>query len=834
MSDRPSTRSRITELKKINPEPEKLIRKTLPRQLTFSMDGRKASSSVEDEFITGVGIMDREARAEASSCLSGEQQQCDPEEDISPIASPPQKKYEQPSIPDFESMLDSWLEQKGNAERLMEKLGLRKDILQINQKMDEIVEGMEVCGRREVCRVVNDTVERAIGNALESQQVEYIATRAINQLTQDEDYISNIGQALISNKAVLGSLGRIIDRKSSEAVERLLGGNSAIVELATNIAQDVARQTLGESLVELNERADARICAQFELERDILWRDLTAKVRAQCQETLRDIHKNPNTATKQEDAYNAFATPDHSEEGSDNGTVREDPTPRATASTALIAKQSDSSDSGEEKRSSRKKGGRRSSRKCEVSTSSSSSSNFSSRSDSSILLSRRTDTTRRHRGNMGGLSRKDVIRPSLKDYRNALDFRNYRLANISQHYRSSHAKKIPGWKKRMQPEMEPHLFKGGDSIRILDYLDSFRRVCDIMEVHEGAALLLLPQFMTGAPKQDMLQKVETYSKGHRQSGRLTSYCQAVNYLLETYADNQTISRAHAEIIRLQQKEDQSPLRFRDHLFARASRCGKVYDQEALIHIFIEGCHESIRNLVRQKHADARRITLTKLAEYARDVDNKTSEPKTASEGNNERQNRSRRNRVGRDGSQSTRTESSYQTTPLYSVDQSRTGSPTDNGNGNGPTAIQRPNRTQGPQRPWKPRVTFGDARTSNGNSPNTQQWNNLAASKGLIPTQERQTQPYDPATSTAGMDSGLTCRICSAPATHHATSNCPHVTTNRDQFIAIRNSNYRESVRQGLIPTRYRPVNSIAEHSAQEQEEPMQDGAETDQPDQEN
>ena len=168
------------------------------------------------------------------------------------------------------------------------------------------------------------------------------------------------------------------------------------------------------------------------------------------------------------------------------------------------------------------------------------------------------------------------------------------------------------------------------------------------------------------------------------------------------------------------------------------------------------------------------------------------------------------------------------------MDQSRVRSPTGYGNGNGTAASRRPNRTQGPQRPWRPRLTFGDVRNSNGNSPNTQQWNNLAASKGLIPTQERQTQPYDPATSTAGMDSGLTCRICSAPATHHATSNCPHVTTNRDQFIAIRNSNYRESVRQGLIPTRYGPVNSIAEYSAQEQWEPIKYGAETEQPDQEN
>ena len=66
---------------------------------------------------------------------------------------------------------------------------------------------------------------------------------------RDVDYIFNIGEALISNKVVLGSLGRFIDRKSSEALNRLLGGNLEIVELATNVAQEVAWKTLGKSLM---------------------------------------------------------------------------------------------------------------------------------------------------------------------------------------------------------------------------------------------------------------------------------------------------------------------------------------------------------------------------------------------------------------------------------------------------------------------------------------------------------------------------------------------------------------------------------------------------------
>ena len=72
-------------------------------------------------------------------------------------------------MPDFESMLDSWLERKGNAERIMEKLGLREAILKIKQKMEEIFEGMDVCGCRDVFCILHYTVKLAIGTALESQ-----------------------------------------------------------------------------------------------------------------------------------------------------------------------------------------------------------------------------------------------------------------------------------------------------------------------------------------------------------------------------------------------------------------------------------------------------------------------------------------------------------------------------------------------------------------------------------------------------------------------------------------------------------------------------------------
>ena len=59
-------------------------------------------------------------------------------------------------------MLEEWLEEEDNKNRLIEKIGLRRDIKQINDTMSEIVDSMEVCGRKEVSRVIDESVERAI------------------------------------------------------------------------------------------------------------------------------------------------------------------------------------------------------------------------------------------------------------------------------------------------------------------------------------------------------------------------------------------------------------------------------------------------------------------------------------------------------------------------------------------------------------------------------------------------------------------------------------------------------------------------------------------------
>ena len=135
-------------------------------------------------------------------------------------------------------MLEAWLEEEDNRNRLIEKIGLRRDIDEINDKMSEILNSMEVCGRKEVSRVIDESVERAISNTLESQQMEYVVSRAVNQLTQDATHLDHMGNAILTKSSILEGIGQAVSKKISEAISEILDGDSEIAAMASAIARD--------------------------------------------------------------------------------------------------------------------------------------------------------------------------------------------------------------------------------------------------------------------------------------------------------------------------------------------------------------------------------------------------------------------------------------------------------------------------------------------------------------------------------------------------------------------------------------------------------------------
>ena len=117
-----------------------------------------------------------------------------------------------------------------------------------------------------------------------------------------------------------------------------------------------------------------------------------------------------------------------------------------------------------------------------------------------------------------------------------------------------------------------------------------------MCVHEGGAVFLVGHLMNRDPKADLFSKIESQSsrRSCRRDDTLTSFCKVVSYLLKIDAGSATTSRTHREIIGLEQLPNQSPYRFKKHLWAKTSRCGCVYNQHRFINFFIEECNYKIR------------------------------------------------------------------------------------------------------------------------------------------------------------------------------------------------------------------------------------------------
>ena len=140
-----------------------------------------------------------------------------------------------------------------------------------------------------------------------------------------------------------------------------------------------------------------------------------------------------------------------------------------------------------------------------------------------------------------------------------------------------------------------------------------------MGVHEGAAVFLFTHFLKDNPRQDLFLRIESsISQPVSEYTRLQTYCQVVNYLLHAYANDNVISRAHGKVTSLKQLPDQDPVRFKDVLWRQMTRCGCAYSQEFMIHTFIEGCIPRIRSLVRCQYTNDPNVTLTCLAELARE------------------------------------------------------------------------------------------------------------------------------------------------------------------------------------------------------------------------
>ncbi len=95
---------------------------------------------------------------------------------------------------------------------------------------------------------------------------------------------------------------------------------------------------------------------------------------------------------------------------------------------------------------------------------------------------------------------------------------------------------------------------------------------------------------------------ETYHNSYRRGGvrgedYIESYCDAVQWFLNTFATDEVLSEAFRKVNQMRQNKTETESEFANRLRDETLRCGDIFDEGNLTQMFIDGLNQSIRPLV---------------------------------------------------------------------------------------------------------------------------------------------------------------------------------------------------------------------------------------------
>lgn len=138
----------------------------------------------------------------------------------------------------------------------------------------------------------------------------------------------------------------------------------------------------------------------------------------------------------------------------------------------------------------------------------------------------------------------------------AKNFETYRLTPQAQKYNGHIYGNISKWAKRMEVGVKSSIFKPADPIYIAAFRHIFKTACDSNGIHEEAAIWLFPHFMKEMAKAALSYRKSSSKDNNTQKKRtLTTYCQVINFPLETYAADEVTAKAERNIMSYKQPKN---------------------------------------------------------------------------------------------------------------------------------------------------------------------------------------------------------------------------------------------------------------------------------------
>lgn len=151
----------------------------------------------------------------------------------------------------------------------------------------------------------------------------------------------------------------------------------------------------------------------------------------------------------------------------------------------------------------------------------------------------------------------EVIKCSDDRFTRVLDYRTYRLRNKKSTYRAREARKMGKVARNMKHSFAGYpLFSGSEVLKVFTWLRKLVKAGYDNGVSEGMALYAITDFLTGDAELQYLRGLpdSTSASG---GASITSFPEAVNWFLETYAETHALALAQDKFSRATKEPDET-------------------------------------------------------------------------------------------------------------------------------------------------------------------------------------------------------------------------------------------------------------------------------------
>ena len=191
-------------------------------------------------------------------------------------------------------------------------------------------------------------------------------------------------------------------------------------------------------------------------------------------------------------------------------------------------------------------------------------------------------------------------RTSFTRFVDVVNYQAYRLLDTKQEVGRKEYGYLGRYGRRLETVMDKNKFDGSEPTQVLQFLRTFKTQCDFNGITEGCAVLILPRFLEETALETYQSAVDYTGVG---MGGVSSYPEAVHYLLQRFASDLHLEPAIERFEALRQRDDEEEIAFGKRLAVFARAFGGAYKETDLITRFIRGLNRSIKPLLTAERAE---------------------------------------------------------------------------------------------------------------------------------------------------------------------------------------------------------------------------------------